>query len=268
MSDDNCCHDLDKRECEVDNQEIAPEVHGHLVRELNDTAPAPIEPDTGGGDSLPGAVGVDGSGGEAPDATTDAQDPRLCSLDPKWFTIKSWRDLTCDMLKAHLENWDLSTKGTKAVLINRLQGHQQERGMRIGCIELDYGQFVKDTCGGVIKDMPGDRSCMYHSFAEYLGGKWDEISTRQAISDEIASNERDYVEFLEVDIDGIVDHHQKRVGRELTEEEKTRLLAAEKSDTFMKYVDEHREVSHASYFHILNALSDTSSSNSVDNTGG
>ena len=109
---------------------------------------------------------------------------------------------------------------------------------------------------------------MYHSFAENLGGEWDEILMRQAISDEIASNERDYVEFLEVDIDGIVDLYQKRVRRELTKEEKTLLCAAEKSDTFKKYVDEHREVSHASYFHILNALSDTSSSNSVDNTGG
>ena len=71
-----------------------------------------------------------------------------------------------------------------------------------------------------------------------------------------------------MDIDGIVDLYQKRERRELTKEEKTRLWTAEKSETFMKYVNEHREVSHASYFHVLNALSDTSSSNSVDNTGG
>ena len=72
MSDDNCCHDLTEKY----------DTHGDS---------APIEPDTGGGDSLPGAVGVDGSGGKAPAAITDAQDPRLCSLDPKWFTIKRWK---------------------------------------------------------------------------------------------------------------------------------------------------------------------------------
>ena len=291
MSDDDRCHDLDETEYEVDNQEIAPETHEHLVQKLNDTrvgethprysrrlgltksvaaygASAPIEPDTGGGDSLPGAGGVGGSGGEAPAATTEAQDPRLCSLKPNWFTIKSWNNLICDKLKAHLKNWDLCTRGKKADLINRLQGYQQEHGMRIGYIELDYVQYVKDTCGGVIKIMPGDQSCMYHSIADNLGGEWNDKLTWQVISDDITNNERDYAEFLAVDIDGIVDLYQKREGRELMEEEKTWLWAVEKSNTFIKYVNEHRKVSHASYFHVLNALSDTSASNLVDNTSG
>ena len=226
MSDDDHCHDLDERECKVNNQEIAPEMHEHLVRELNDTCVGEthprysrrlgltksVKPDTGGGDSLPGAGGVGGSGGEAPAARTEVQDPRLCSLEPKWFTIESWNDLTCHMLKAHLKNWDLCTRGKKTDLINRLQGYQQERGMRIGYIELDYVQYVKDTCGGVIKIMPGDQSCMYHSIADNLGGEWNDKSTRQVISDEIANNKRGYTDFLVVDIGGIVDHHQKREG--------------------------------------------------------
>ena len=58
------------------------------------------------------------------------------------------------------------------------------------------------------------RSVLHVSFfAANLGGEWNAKSTRQVISDEIANNERDYAEFLAVDIDGILDLYQMREGR-------------------------------------------------------